>query len=332
VTAAPSDGRPARLAYLLAASHSGSTLLAMLLGAHPDIVTVGELKATNLGDPDRYRCSCGTLIRECGFWRDVSAAMAARGVPFDITRAGTDILSPPSPYLRRLLRPLHRGWAAERARDAALSLSPAWHAHLAHFQEVNGALVRCLGDLRGRKVVVDSSKVGMRLKYLLRNPALDVSVVRLVRDGRAVALTYMDPAHFADAKDPSLREGGKGGDRAAERLPMLAAAREWRRSNEEAEAILAGLPSSRALVIRYEDLCRDPSAVLDRVAAHLGLPALGDRWKLRGFEHHVVGNGMRLDTTTEVRLDERWRETLGPDDLAAFDSVAGAMNRRLGYA
>ena len=41
------------LVYILAASHSGSTLLAMLLSTHPEICTVGELKATNLGDPHR---------------------------------------------------------------------------------------------------------------------------------------------------------------------------------------------------------------------------------------------------------------------------------------
>jgi hypothetical protein len=33
-----------RLAYILAASHSGSTLLSMLLGSHPQIATVGEMK------------------------------------------------------------------------------------------------------------------------------------------------------------------------------------------------------------------------------------------------------------------------------------------------
>jgi len=62
-------------------------------------------------------------------------------------------------------------------------------------------------------------------------------VIRLIRDGRAVALTYMDPAGFADAKDPSLRAGGMGGDRRREKLTMAQAAREWRRSNEEAEHV-----------------------------------------------------------------------------------------------
>ena len=32
-----------------------------------------------------------------------------------------------------------------------------------------------------------------------------------------------------------------------------------------------------------------------------------------------------------LRLDERWRRDLGPADLATFEQVAGATNRRLGY-
>src|SRR5467141_2186105 len=96
-----------RLTYILAASHSGSTLLTMLLGAHPEAFTVGELKATNLGDPKRYRCSCGQLIKNCAFWARVSSAMESKGFPFDITSAGTNFLACESPYARRLLKRLH---------------------------------------------------------------------------------------------------------------------------------------------------------------------------------------------------------------------------------
>ena len=60
-----------RLVYILAASHSGSTLLGMLLAAQPDVCTVGELKLTALGDVERYVCSCGQRIRECTFWQEI---------------------------------------------------------------------------------------------------------------------------------------------------------------------------------------------------------------------------------------------------------------------
>ena len=68
-----------KLAYILAASHSGSTLLSMLLGSHQQIATVGELKLSTkaIGDIDRYRCSCGQFIRRCDFWQKIAANMAS---------------------------------------------------------------------------------------------------------------------------------------------------------------------------------------------------------------------------------------------------------------
>lgn len=320
-----------RLAYLLSASHSGSTLSAMLLNSHPDVCSVGELKATSLGDVSRYRCSCGRLIRQCRFWAGVTEGMARRGIAFDITNAGTHFAGNGSLYAQRFLRPLHRGPVLERIRDVALSLSPGWRRMLSQIQRRNAALAQTLLELTGARIIVDSSKIGLRLKFLLRNPDLDVRVIRLIRDGRAVALTYTDPARFADAGDPARRGGGMGGDRRGERLSMAEAAREWRRSNEEAEHILAGLDRSRWTEVRYEELCADPQKELGRLFEFLGVDPAKAEKDFRSVEHHVLGNGMRFDTTSEIRLDERWKSVLTKEDLAVFDRIAGPMNRRYGY-
>lgn len=328
---AGTNGQPIRLVYLLAASHSGSTLLAMLLGSHPEICTVGELKATALGNVEAYRCSCGQPIRACTFWTGVMTAMAARGFNFDIAQTGTDLRHGASDRARRLLKPLHRGALLEAVRDVALRLTPGWTAHLARVDAVNAAVVAVIQEHTKAAVIVDSSKIGIRLKYLLRNPAFDVKVIRLVRDGRAVALTYVDPERFADARDPRLRGGGSGAPRDDERKPIAQAAREWRRSNEEAQAILANLDPARWIEVRYEAVCSETTATLDRICRFIGVPHHVPQ-DFRSVEQHVIGNGMRLDTTSEIRLDDAWRNTLTAADLAAFDAVAGDLNRRLGYA
>jgi hypothetical protein len=226
---------------------------------------------------------------------------------------------------------MHRGKALECIRDVSLSLSPAWRAALSEVHRRNAALASTVAELAGAQVVVDSSKVGLRLKYLLRDPELDVKVIRLVRDGRAVALTYMDPAGFADASDPSKRAGGMGGDRAKERLSMSQAAYEWRRCMEEAEHVLQGLDRSRWMEVHYEDYCREPDITLERLHRFLGVEPGRQPKDFRSVEQHVVGNGMRLDTSSEIRLDERWRTVLSNEQMQIFDSVAGKMNRRYGY-
>jgi hypothetical protein len=319
-----------RCVYLQAASHSGSTLVGLLLGSHPEICTVGELKLTSLGDVERYRCSCGTALRQCPFWTSVSRDLASRGHAFEPGDGSTDLTAGASPYVRRVLRPLHRGPLLELARDLCLHAAPSWRAHLRNWQHANGLLAETVCRLAHKPVIVDSSKVGIRLKYLLRNPALDVKVVRVVRDGRAVSLTYVDPARFADARDERLRGGGSGGDRAGERLSMSEAAREWRRSNEEAEAVLSRLPREAHRIVRYEDVCADPHAALRPVLEWIGVDP-GVPPALARDTYHVVGNGMRLDSTREVKLDDRWKTALAPEDLATFEAVAGDLNRRLGY-
>jgi hypothetical protein len=320
-----------RLVYLLAASHSGSTLLAMLLGGHPDVCTVGELKATSLGDVTRYRCSCGSLIRECPFWCGVSEDLAKRGIPFDITNAQTDIRASESRYVRRLLESLHRGPLLETCRDAALALSPTWRRHRDRIGTRNAALAAAILERTGKQVLVDSSKIGIRLKYLLRNDALDVKVIRLVRDGRGVALTYMNPAEFADARDQGLRQGGMGGDRAHQRLTMEKAAMVWRRSNEEADAIIGQLDSSRSIQVHYEELCAKPLETLRTLSAFLQVDPAKASLGFRSGPHHVVGNGMRLDSVAQIDLDDRWKSVLSPSDHQVFRAIAGSRNREFGY-
>lgn len=321
------------IVYILAASHSGSTLLSLLLGSHPHVSTVGELKLSSraIGDLACYRCSCGEFILQCSFWRKVREGMAKRGYKFDMADAGTDYHTVDSRYARRLLEPLHRGWLLENLRDSALKVSPTWRRQLPEIQKRNAALISTIIKITGSKIVADSSKTAVRLKYLLRNPELNIKVIHLVRDGRGVALTYMDPAKYADAKDPVLRGGGTGSDRKNERLAISRAAYLWRRSNEEAENLLSGLDKSKWIEIRYEQLCSNKENTLDMLFEFLGLDPEERVEDFRSVNNHIVGNGMRLDTTSEVCLDERWKPVLTKDQLRIFDRVAGEMNHRYGY-
>jgi hypothetical protein len=319
-----------RLVYLLAASHSGSTLTAMLLGRHPEVCTVGELKATSLGDVRRYRCSCRETLATCSFWLAISRQMKTRGFQFDVADAGTDYRARQSRFVRCLLDPLHRGMVLEWVRDRALALSPAWRSALPRIQSRNAALVESIVAQTGKSIVVDSSKVGIRLKFLLRNPALDVWVIRVIRDGRGVALTYTDPAQYADAQTPCFRGGGSGENREAERLSLADAAHEWRRSNEEAETLIRGLEPARCIMVRYEDLCVSTDLTLNRMWNFLGVSPL-PLVRLPHPDYHIIGNGMRMDWNGDIRHDERWRSVLSNADLRVFDSIAGNTNRRLGY-
>ena len=321
------------LVYILAASHSGSTLLSMLLGSHPQIANAGELKLSAIGNLDTYRCSCGNLILNCEFWDKVKKGMEARGFDFDLSCAGTDYRYIESAYVKRLLSSMHRGLWAEKLRDTALYLSPTWREQLPRVHKRNAALISTIAEIKNAKIVTDSSKIGLRLKYLLKNPDLNVKIVRLIRDGRAVALTYMDTKVYADSSNPSLRAGGSGEDSKNndKNVTIDQASREWKRCNEEAKSILQNIDKNQYFEVNYENLCENTDNILDSIFNFLDLDPDKRAKNFRSVEQHVVGNGMRLDTSSEVKLDERWKSVLTKEQLRIFDEIAGTMNHSLGY-
>jgi hypothetical protein len=159
-----------------------------------------------------------------------------------------------------------------------------------------------------RRVFVDSSKTGLQLKCLLKNPELDVKAIRLVRDARGVSLSY----------------------RKADGLPVPEAAFKWRRSNEEASAVVGEL-AGRWFDLRYEDLCRETGTTLRRLFAFIGVDAIDSVTLLPPDTQHVLGNDRMRLSVGQIRLDEKWRRELTHAELEAIENVAGSLNRSLGY-
>lgn len=320
LTAAPpknsKEMEATNLAYILGCGYSGSTLLAMLLGSQPEATTVGEMRAPVIGQPETYLCSCGEHIKKCGFWSDVNERMARKGIPhFDITQARLSIHDVENPYVHRLLDPLPRGSVLEAARSTALALSPAWSSHLRSVHHRNGALVEVLREITGAKVVIDSSKIALHLKYLLRSKGLKIKVIYLVRDGRAVLTSML----------------GHGLDRGTREKSVAAAVLLWKRTNEASERVLSEMSSSRWMKLRYEDLCKAPEETLRGICKFLDMDTRQIVLDFRAKQSHILGNEMRLKSGSDIKVDERWRKSLLKEDLEIFEQIGGEMNRKYGY-
>jgi len=270
------------------------------------VATVGELSGTIHRARPGYQCSCGVELVQCGFWQCVSAAMAKRGFTYSATTAETDIRNAANPVARKLLKPLHRGPLLELARDVGMVL--VGRSHLERQQALKTALIESVTECTGRPVLVDSSKSGLQLKYHLRNPSLEVKAIGLVRDGRGVALS------IARNQSTTFPKG----------------ARDWRRTNEEAQALAERMGEARWIGVRYEALCEDPQGTLNRIWRFIGVPPreLDD---CPAAHAHVLGHGSRLNGSKKIHNVEKWRQELSADDLRTFDSIAGPLNRRLGY-
>lgn len=297
------------LAYILSPSYSGSTLLTFLLATHPSIATIGELKATAMGDIDSYRCSCGAMIRECGFWKRLTGELTDRGVGFDLENFGTHFQADSRPLANRLLHGRVRGRLFEAARDTALCVLPTCRRNRERVLQKNQAVIDAIRDIQGGEVFLDGSKDPVRLKHLVASGLWNVKAICLIRDGRGVANSYM--RHYD--------------------VPMTVAAKEWRQAHEECDRVVSRLPAASSITVHYETLCRDPDRTLSAVFEFLGLDSRRASRDFHAVEHHILGNAMRLRSSSEIVLDEKWKSTLTAADPQTFDRLAGDLNRRYGY-
>jgi hypothetical protein len=305
--------QPRTLLYILGPSYSGSTLLTFLIARHPEVATVGELKAAVTGAVEENACSCGERWDLCPFWRQVEHEMRARGATFSLGKFGTHFGQGTSIF-SRVVRLGVRPLPFDRFSDLALRFCPPLRRQLTAIVRQNHLLMEVVLGLQGGRVFLDGSKDPERLKQLRRAAAGPVKVVRLTRDGRGVTNSYMKYHH----------------------VPMRVAVREWLRLEQECDRIMASLRRAELLLVQYERLCATPDSLVGEIWHWAGLPPVGadaaQPGKLRPPEAlHILGNPMRLGFRNSVKLDEKWKTELSQADLAVFDQIAGSLNRVRGY-
>jgi hypothetical protein len=295
------------LTYIMSPSYSGSTLLTLLLADHPDIATVGELKASAMGDISTYYCSCGELLTACPFWDKVQQMMLGQGRKLSFDNFNTHFQDSKNPLSRRLFRAALRGPVFEAARKIGFLLSSSARETKQKIILQNQALIDITCTLQQAETFLDDSKDPTRLKFLLEADLWNIRAIHLIRDGRGVTNSYM--RH--------------------QQTTMAEAAREWVHTQQECDRMAGILGSNRCLTVHYENLCLEPEKVLAAIYDFLGLPQKTNSISTR--IKHIMGNQMRLGSLQDIRLDEKWKQTLTADDLQIFADIAGELNHLHGY-
>jgi len=288
------DRAPTNVIYLVGTARCGSTLVGSLLGSMPGVIHVGELwRIWEEGLVHNFRCGCGAPLRECDFWSAV-LDRAFDGVPVDPHRMIA--LADRWARLRHAVR-----LATERGRDRVRSA-------MGEYADVMARMYRAIAEVASVNTVLDTSKTPMVAWLLAGRPDIDLKILHVTRDPRAVAYSWQrkknDPA-----KGQDMYEGGT----AIVSLRWLAwnglAAALWERPR-------AGVPY---LQVRYEDLTASPQAVLDRICTWLGEPPRGDLlvdadgYYTSAPAHTVAGNPIRFDRGTQrIAADVAWHDEASP--------------------
>lgn len=299
--------------YITGYGRSGSTLLDIALGSHPQIFGAGELTALarHVWGNGEY-CACGAKVRECAFWKPIVERWL--GETADQKQALLDIAD----RQRRL-----EGLMSWR-RLAGRLIIPWRTAHLEQIGALYGGIAAQLGV--DDAIIVDSSKLPGRGFVLAMAPDVELYVVHLVRDARGVAWSL---------STPHRRSVEEGVQRDLRPKPAAYVALRWSIVNLGAELLRLRVPRERGMRLRYEDFVADPAAALKDIAGMCGAEwtDVADNAARSPLNpgHQVAGSRHRTSRALQIRADEAWRSHMPDGKLRLVTVLSAALLRRYGY-
>ena len=313
---------PVRVLYIGGLGRSGSTLIERLIGQLPGVCAVGELvHLWERGVTDDERCGCGEPFRQCPFWLQVGKTAFGGWGEVDLSRVAA---------LRAQVDRNRFIPALARRR-----LRPAMRQRLTEYTSYYARVYAAVAQVSGCDLVVDSSK-HPSLAFCLRwSPGVDLRVLHVVRDPRAVAYSWSRQVLRPDTDRPSYMT----------KYSAATAAMQWDVQNA-AFYLLAriGCPAMR---LRYEDFTAEPERALRRVAGFAGLPDRASYPFLTsaatpsgvasvsarlGGGHSVSGNPMRFTTgLVPISRDEQWRTRMPRSQQQVVTALTWPLMAGYGY-
>lgn len=153
--------------FIVGSGHCGSTLLDMLLSAHPDVFGIGELKGLeNHAKGKTVTCACGSEVGACPIWRHVLDSTGDAEVT--IRQSGIDLV---------LGRDVYRTDSGVLDNQTYLLRQEAIYSAIRN--RTNAA------------VIVDSTKMPERAMLLEQSDVVSPMILHIVRDPRAVTWSYV---------------------------------------------------------------------------------------------------------------------------------------------
>ncbi len=291
-----------QVAFLVGAGRSGTTLLHKLLCLHPQIAYISNYENRYPWFPDGLACGAiaARLDEKLSAWFDKG------GNAYFIKR----------PWFKKLFPTPNEGESVFRACGIPLFPQPHYRPDPATI----GCLRRRFEQIRrraGAKMFLSKRTANNRRIRQLEEIFPAARYVHLIRDGREVAqsLSVVEwwDAHrvWWDGRTPAEME------RAGE--PRLAVcARNWVREEQELQLQLAAIDSHRLLVLRFEELLRDPHRHLERCTQFLGVQFSS-----------AYSQAIELLNLQPTRA--KWSAEWDPSQLAIVLDVLQPMLGQLGY-
>lgn len=277
-----------KIIYIAGYGRSGSTILDSLLNNHPSMIGTGELSKFFEEQVHGNLCSCGATYSTCPFWQNVILQLQAR-----LPQLSNDIFNKVTLKAESLLSlPIFRE-----------------KSDLLFYRQIWSSTITAISEASEKNIIIDSSKNGRRCTYRIRAlrelKSVDVSVIHLVRDPRAVMWSILRGSNRKlKSGQPAKISGG-----------AYRALASWSLVNLSVHVIASTSPYLPIIRLRYEDVIRNPVRMLQKLGSFLEIDMvpvieiLENQIPLK-VGHGVAGNRIRSQGSLRLQMDQEWQNSL----------------------
>ncbi|RJP92368.1 MAG: sulfotransferase [Desulfobacteraceae bacterium] len=305
--------------YICSAGHSGSTLLDLLMGSHPKVASLGEISYLPKNIALNSSCTCGQPVRSCKFWQEVINKLS--------NELSVDIWKNPYALNLGFINPaveIDKDYQTPRYLLHMKLMHGLWFAMLRYGTIISSAVLKTVSKsitnnfllydtvrtLLQVDIAVDSSKHYLKGIQVYKTNPDEVRLIFLTRDGRAIL--------YSGIKRNKIINNQVIG---------------WKKYYTRAFSLRERhVNKEHWIQIKYEDLAADPKQELIKLCKFAGLDFDDNMLTFASKIHHSTnGNRMRFSKSSKIKPDNAWREHLSDSTLNYFESIAGNLNKRLGY-
>ena len=283
----------AKVLLIAGEGRSGSTVLSQVLGGIDTIFAAGEIHhLLDRGIQENQLCGCGKPFHECEVWSKVLETVS--GSVNDI-------------HIERLIRAQAKLSRYHYLPQLALRQGiSSLQDDLTIYVDFVQKIYKAIADVTGASVIVDSSKYPNYVFMLANFSAVDLYILHLTRDSRAVAYSWQ--------REKQRTEITSHADYMPQRSPALSG-RIWLLRNFMVQ--LAQLTKKPYMHLRYEDMIDQPQQHIEQILHFVGesqpLDVLfkdAPAFHL-GANHTVAGNPSRIKSDAVVlKKDTEWQSKM----------------------
>ncbi len=290
------------LLYICSDDRSGSTMLELALSNHSSICAAGEVhnlpayvhnSRIFFDPPYQLKCTCGEEIDKCTFWGEVDRHLNKRIKDLYLREEllGTNgVLS----IISSIYRNIHFKRRRRRSgifKYKAIQSLLGYKIIAKHYFELYSAI----SNASNANVVIDSSKWPYRFSYLYNFFPYKVKVI----------LLYREPAGVVYSKYKRNQSSIKN------------AALIWKDYAEQMDMFSEGIPDSSKLIVKYEDLCQNPTDIINNIYSFLGVSKIENEVHInKETNHHIGGSPSKFEKSkTTIVHDKLYEENLTKEEL-----------------